>query len=115
MHENNMFRRSGFPVRWWRFPTTVKLSMRVLMLSNCVLVMFLEYDKDLRTKRLEIGVVAIRGSVDEDEEKVLESRRRKIQNDGYVQDARSSFCNDQYEAWHLVVRMDMEMDPYGMA
>ncbi|CAI8611620.1 unnamed protein product [Vicia faba] len=53
--------------------------------------------------------------VDEDEEKVLESRRRKIQNDGYVQDARSGFCNDQYETWHLVVRMDMEMDPYGMA
>ncbi|KAL5081670.1 hypothetical protein RYX36_010091 [Vicia faba] len=32
-----------------------------------------------------------------------------------LKDARSGFCNEQYEAWHLVVRMDMEMDSYGMA
>ncbi|CAI8606963.1 unnamed protein product [Vicia faba] len=41
--------------------------------------------------------------------------KEEYRSRGYVQDARSSFCNEPYEACHLVVRMDMEMDLYGLA
>ncbi|KAL5066421.1 hypothetical protein RYX36_028158 [Vicia faba] len=96
MHENNMFRRSGFPVRWWRFPTTGKLSSGF----ESVWIVFTGAEKLFPLHMYFCFLI------------LYSSGNSWF---GYVQDARSGFCNDQYETWHLVVRMDMEMDPYGMA